>query len=208
MYPYWITIQVNLERTHSRSVVASFTYNALKWVLLCDCTLKKSEGKINELINYIDQLHEIMVTYKNTHQIIIRGIFASQRLRFGSPFPPERRETRIVTLGQRRCIGGDFNEDIVNGKNYHRKHSIELFMLEHDLIASDLGATFIHNSGHDSTSIDFILYQNLYDNIIHLEKLDITGNVSDHYPLILTILHTCNRTVQTRTVSDPPLAIL
>jgi hypothetical protein len=170
MYPYWITIQVNLERTHSRSVVASFTYNALKWVLLCDCTLKKSEGKINELINYIDQLHEIMVTYKNTHQII---------------------------------IGGDFNEDIVNGKDSHRKHNIELFMLEHDLIASDLGATFIHNSGHDSTSIDFFLYQNLYnDNIIHLEKLDITGNVSDHYPLIMTILHTCKRTVQTRTVSD------
>jgi hypothetical protein len=81
-------------------------------------------------------------------------------------------------------------------------------MLEHDLIASDLGAIFIHNSDHDSTSIDFFLYQNLYDNIIHLEKLDVTGNVSDHYPLILTILHTCNRTVQTRTVSDPPLAIL
>ena len=69
-------------------------------------------------------------------------------------------------------------------------------MLEHDLIASDLGATFIHNSGHDSTSIDFFLYQNLYnDNIIQLEKLYITGNVSDHYPL-LTVLHTCKRTVQ------------
>ena len=70
-------------------------------------------------------------------------------------------------------------------------------MLEHDLIASDLAATFIHNSGHDSTSIDFFLYQNLCnDNIIQLEKLDITGNVSDHYPLLLTVLHTCKRTVQ------------
>ena len=60
-------------------------------------------------------------------------------------------------------------------------------MLEHDLIASDLGAIFIHNSDHDSTSIDFFLYQNLYnDNIIQLEKLDITGNVSDHYPLFFT----------------------
>ena len=29
-----------------------------------------------------------------------------------------------------------------------------------------------------------------------MEKLDTIGNVSDHYPLILTVLHTCKRTVQ------------
>ena len=35
-----------------------------------------------------------------------------------------------------------------------------------------------------------------------MEKLDFTGNVSDHYSLLLTVLHTCKRTVQKKSFEN------
>ncbi|CAC5415512.1 unnamed protein product [Mytilus coruscus] len=87
-------------------------------------------------------------------------------------------------------IGGDFNEDIINGASSQRKKYINDFMKDHELSSNETGLTFIHSNGKDATAIDFILYQNKYlENIIDIQKLNVTSNVSDHYPLLLSVLH-------------------
>ncbi|CAC5379561.1 unnamed protein product [Mytilus coruscus] len=87
-------------------------------------------------------------------------------------------------------IGGDFNEDIINGASSQRKKYINDFMQDHELSSNETGLTFIHSNGKDATAIDFILYQNKYsENIIDIQKLNVTSNVSDHYPLLLSVLH-------------------
>lgn len=110
---------------------------------------------VSEFKNCIDQIHEILSTYKNCNQVI---------------------------------IGGDLNEDIVNGKASDRKNSVQELMSENDLSTKHLGATFINSYGQDSTTIDFFLYQKEYEkSVVSIEKLDIIGNVSDHYPLLLKL---------------------
>ncbi|CAG2214135.1 unnamed protein product [Mytilus edulis] len=87
-------------------------------------------------------------------------------------------------------IGGDFNEDIINGASSQRKKCINDFMQDHELSSKETGLTFIHSNGKDATAIDFILYQNKYsENIIDIKKLNVTSNVSDHYPILLSVLH-------------------
>ncbi|VDI26989.1 Hypothetical predicted protein [Mytilus galloprovincialis] len=87
-------------------------------------------------------------------------------------------------------IGGDFNEDIINGASSQRKKCINDFMQDHELSSKETGLAFIHSNGKDATAIDFILYQNKYsENIIDIRKLNVTSNVSDHYPILLSVLH-------------------
>lgn len=103
----------------------------------------------------IDQLNEIIYSFKSSHQII---------------------------------IGGDFNEDIVHGPNSKRKSEIQSLMDEHDLTTKHNGPTFIRSNGCDSTSIDFFIYQKLYqEKIINIHKLVNVSSVSDHYPLKLSV---------------------
>jgi len=85
-------------------------------------------------------------------------------------------------------IGGDFNEDFIKGNDNPRKQNMMKFTSEHNLKTKYLGSTFIHPNGSDSSAIDFFLYQfKDQDKIIEIKKLDVIGNVSDHYPLKLTI---------------------
>ncbi|VDI78886.1 Hypothetical predicted protein, partial [Mytilus galloprovincialis] len=87
-------------------------------------------------------------------------------------------------------IGGDFNEDIFNGASSQRKKCINDFMQDHELSSKEIGLTFIHSNGKDVTAIDFILYQNKYsENIIDIQKLNATSNVSDNYPILLSVPH-------------------
>ncbi|CAC5366037.1 unnamed protein product [Mytilus coruscus] len=52
----------------------------------------------------------------------------------------------------------------------------------------NVGKTFIHSNGSDCTAIDYILYpENFSDNILHLRRLEITSNISDHYPVCANI---------------------
>lgn len=63
------------------------------------------------------------------------------------------------------------------------------FTSEHNIKTKYLGSTFIHPNGSDSSAIDFFLYQlKDQDKIIEIKKLDVIGNVSDHYPLKLTTI--------------------
>lgn len=70
-----------------------------------------------------------------------------------------------------------------------RKNNMCQFMQEHDMIASNLGPTFMKSNCQDSTSIGFFLHQKNNDNILQVEKMDVIANVSDHYPIKITILH-------------------
>ncbi|VDI46254.1 Hypothetical predicted protein [Mytilus galloprovincialis] len=57
-------------------------------------------------------------------------------------------------------------------------------MNECNLKTKDVGKTFIHSSGKDSTAIDYIVYPEVFDeSILHMRRLEITSNISDHYPV-------------------------
>ncbi|XP_063420597.1 uncharacterized protein LOC134705810 [Mytilus trossulus] len=87
-------------------------------------------------------------------------------------------------------IGGDLNEDIINGPSSQRKASFTEFMEDHSLETKFTGSTFIHSNGHDTTAIDYFLYQNSYKHsVLEIKKLDIDANVSDHYPIKMVLQH-------------------
>ncbi|VDI19069.1 Hypothetical predicted protein [Mytilus galloprovincialis] len=118
---------------------------------------KGTSDHINEFQDCIALLHEIVCTYKLTHQII---------------------------------IGGDLNEDIINGPSSQRKASFTEFMEDHSLETKFTGSTFIHSNGHETTAIDYFIFQNSYKNsILEIKKLDIGTNVSDHYPIKMVLQH-------------------
>ena len=116
---------------------------------------KGSPNSHNEFQECIDQLHEIMSTYEQTHQVI---------------------------------IGGDFNEEITNINTTTRQQYVVEFMAEHQMYTKEMGPTFINAKGKDCTSIDYILFQESYrEQISSIKKIDVIANVSDHYPILLTL---------------------
>ena len=63
-------------------------------------------------------------------------------------------------------------------------------MVDHSLERKYTGCTFIHSNGHDTTAIDYFLYQNSYKHsVLEIKKLDIGANVSDHYPIKMVLQH-------------------
>ncbi|CAG2192047.1 unnamed protein product [Mytilus edulis] len=81
-------------------------------------------------------------------------------------------------------IGGDYNENLLANSNNARNKYIFDFMNECNLKTKDVGKTFIHSSGKDSTAIDYIVYPEVFDeSILHMRRLEITSNISDHYPV-------------------------
>jgi len=115
---------------------------------------KGSDNHLTKLKECIDLLHEIMETYKNSHQIV---------------------------------IGGDFNENIINGTNSQRRQYITDFMSDHRLATDNVGLTYFHPSGHASSAIDYILYQEQYSQEkTKIQKLKVIANVSDHSPILLS----------------------
>ncbi|CAC5394077.1 unnamed protein product [Mytilus coruscus] len=88
-----------------------------------------------------------------------------------------------------QIIIGDFNEDIINGASSQRKKYITDFMQDHELCSKETGLTFIHSNGKDATAIYFFFQNKYSENIIDIQKLNVTSNVSYHYPLLLSVLH-------------------
>ncbi|VDI31296.1 Hypothetical predicted protein [Mytilus galloprovincialis] len=86
-------------------------------------------------------------------------------------------------------LGGDLNENASQFSNSKRSKHLQEFMKEHNLLTKDLGPTFIHPNGCDSTCIDFFLYsENFSRSIVKIIKLEnIPGNISDHYPIVARI---------------------
>ncbi|CAG2191562.1 unnamed protein product [Mytilus edulis] len=86
--------------------------------------------------------------------------------------------------GTHCILVGDFNENIFIKSGLTRNQYILDFMEECKFSAKEVGKTFIHSNGVDSTAIDHILYPDLLqDDILYVKKLDIINNVSDHYPI-------------------------
>jgi exonuclease III len=85
-------------------------------------------------------------------------------------------------------IGGDFNEEITNINTTTRQQYVVEFMAEHQMYTKEMGPTFINATGKDCTSIDYILFQESYrEQISSIKKIDVIANVSDHYPILLTL---------------------
>ena len=56
------------------------------------------------------------------------------------------------------------------------------------MYTKEMGPTFINAKGKDCTSIDYILFQESYrEQISSIKKIDVIANVSDHYPILLTL---------------------
>jgi hypothetical protein len=61
-------------------------------------------------------------------------------------------------------------------------------MNDHQLLSKEIGTTYIHPSGNASSAIDYILYdKNNKDNILNINRLESTTNVSDHIPVLLKL---------------------
>ena len=56
-------------------------------------------------------------------------------------------------------IGGDFNENILEGIEAQRKKYINDFMSDHQLCAVKVGLIYFHPSGQATSAIDYMLYQ-------------------------------------------------
>jgi endonuclease/exonuclease/phosphatase family metal-dependent hydrolase len=87
-------------------------------------------------------------------------------------------------------LGGDLNTDLESTTKSGRKSLLEAMMREENLVKAinkDIGATFVHPNGNDSSCIDyFLINRNSNVKTKKLTKLDTCAlNTSDHYPLIL-----------------------
>ena len=61
-------------------------------------------------------------------------------------------------------------------------------MHDHQLLSKEIGTTYIHPSANASSAIDYILYdKNNKDNILNINRLEGTTNVSDHIPVLLRL---------------------
>jgi len=93
----------------------------------------------------------------------------------------------VQTFGTSHTIifGGDFNENLLTISNSTRSKYILDFMRECNFLANNVGKTFRLSNGKGSTAIDYILDpEQFHDALLHIRKLEIIGNVSDHYPVL------------------------
>ena len=61
-------------------------------------------------------------------------------------------------------------------------------MNDHQLLSKEIVTTYIHPSGNASSAIDYVLYdKNNKDNILNINRLESTTNVSDHIPVLLKL---------------------
>ena len=58
-------------------------------------------------------------------------------------------------------------------------------MRECNFLTNKVGKTFRLSNGKDSTAIDYILFpEQFHDAVLHIRKLELNGNVSDHSPVV------------------------
>ena len=93
-------------------------------------------------------------------------------------------------------LGGDFNEDLAQG-SARRSNSLKEFLAEHSLTTTATDKTFIHLNGTDSSTIDYIFYQNITArDISFITRLDLPENNSDHYPIKCVIALSLDRAIR------------
>ncbi|MCG7875776.1 MAG: reverse transcriptase domain-containing protein [Candidatus Thiodiazotropha endolucinida] len=85
-------------------------------------------------------------------------------------------------------IGGDFNENAAVKSSSKRSQALHTFIRENGFVTKDTGHTFIHPNGRDSSTIDFFLYKQCFEqNVIQISRQsELSENVSDHYPVTLS----------------------
>ena len=113
------------------------------------------KDNFHSYVECIEQLQEIILSFQNTHDIV---------------------------------IGGDFNENAVLKSNSKRSTCFHRFLEENKLVTKDVGHTFIHANGKDTSAIDFFLYKESNETkVLNISKGDYSENVSDHYPVKMTV---------------------
>ncbi|CAC5405729.1 unnamed protein product [Mytilus coruscus] len=105
-------------------------------------------------------------------------------------------------------IGGDFNEEIFGSNSSMRQKYIVTFMYEHRLCTKEVGKTFISANGSDCTAIDYILFQETFkESIINISKCEFTANISDHYPLLLSLDFEITKSSNKKTEFKPKVKV-
>ena len=86
-------------------------------------------------------------------------------------------------------IGGDFNKNAISKSDTKRNICFHRFLDENHLVTKETEHTFIHPDGEDVSTIDFFLYQCKTERKILeiFRNEDYNSNVSDHYPVSLTM---------------------
>jgi endonuclease/exonuclease/phosphatase (EEP) superfamily protein YafD len=86
-------------------------------------------------------------------------------------------------------LGGDINADITKTDTSKRKAALTKFLTDQNLSqpGENVGATFIHPNGTDSSCIDYIFVKGgIATQDLKVKKLEsLASNTSDHYPLSL-----------------------
>ncbi|CAG2239730.1 unnamed protein product [Mytilus edulis] len=105
-------------------------------------------------------------------------------------------------------IGGDFNEEIFGSNDSIRQTYIVSLMDEHCLCTKDIGKKFISANGSGCTAIDYILFQETFkESIFNIKKCEFTGNVSDHYPLLVSLDFEITKSSNTKTEFKPKMKV-
>ena len=96
-------------------------------------------------------------------------------------------------------VGGDFNEDISSRKDTRRECSLNQIISENRLTTSQTGKTYVGPNGVDTSTIDYVFHgEDLQHRVKEIRIMDdIQSNVSDHYPLLLTVELEVNRVPET-----------
>ena len=96
-------------------------------------------------------------------------------------------------------MGGDFNEDISSRKDTRRECSLNQIISENRLTTSQTGKTYVGPNGVDTSTIDYVFHgEDLQHRVKEIRIMDdIQSNVSDHYPLLLTVELEVNRVPET-----------
>ena len=105
-------------------------------------------------------------------------------------------------------IGGDMKEDLTSSVSSQRMRYLQEFISEHKLYMKLTKPTFVNSKGVEVSTIDNFLYDHdLKEKVTAIERLDaVSSNVSDHYPIKLSIQFSCERVTRSEDKSIPKTA--
>ena len=87
-------------------------------------------------------------------------------------------------------IGGDLNEDLGNiSRKNRRKQYLAKLIEECELCYHNSSKTFVKANGEECSELDYFLYScSPSDKTIKQMLSSVAGNLSDHYPIKMTVL--------------------
>ena len=100
------------------------------------------------------------------------------------------------------------NEDLTSSVSSPRMRYLQEFISEHKLHMKLTKPTFVNSKGVEVSTIDYFLYDHdLKEKVTAIEWLDaVSSNVSDLYPIKLSIQFSCERVARSEDKSIPKAA--